>query len=428
MKESVFHPHPEDSSPEADAGPFRQFRKTAFWRALPAGMRRRWWMFRILDLIARHWPVFKKPRGVLVIRMDGIGDMVLFRQALDHYAGIFGVDKSDITVIGCTSWGTLTDVVFEGYRVHAIDEHAFARRPFYRFKIALWVRSLAPAVAVCDSYMRRALMADSLVWVSAAPRKVVSLPYVSERTRAEFGYYLSQVDEIIDTGAYPTHEVVRHFRFISSIAGQTVKPETPRIQWRDQAPPIESGNAYAVLNPGSNEPGRRWPAAGYASLTRRLRDRGVRVVLIGRPGDRETGPETVDLAAEDGIIDLTGRTDLPQLLDLMNHAQLVVSNDTGPAHLSIALGRPTVVIVGGGHFGSFVPYPKDVAPETARFVYQEMECYHCFWRCHRRDNKFQIFPCVDAISEERVWSECETLLARHVPESPMVDGAAPTAT
>ena len=88
-----------------------RFRTTAFWRALPAGMRRRWWMFRPLDLIARHWPVFKKRRGVLVVRMDGIGDMVLFRRALDHYAEAFGVEDSDITVLGCTSWGDIADAV-----------------------------------------------------------------------------------------------------------------------------------------------------------------------------------------------------------------------------------------------------------------------------------------------------------------------------
>ncbi|NQU60118.1 MAG: glycosyltransferase family 9 protein [Rhodospirillales bacterium] len=406
-----------DSSADG-AGPQQTFAATAFWRALPAGMRRRWWMFRPLDLIARHWPVFKKPRGVLVVRMDGIGDMVLFRRALDHYAEIFGVEKSEITVLGCESWEKLSAEVFDGYRVLAIDEHAFARRPFYRFRVSLWVRGLAPAVAVCDSYMRRALMADSLVWVSAAPRTVVSLPFVSERTRSEFGYYLSQVDEIIDTGPYPTHEIIRHFNFISALSGNTVKPETPSIQWRDQVPPTVDGEAYAVLNPGSNEPGRRWPLAGYAGLARRLLGLGLKVVFVGRPGEWSDGHETEGLAQEEGVIDLTGKTDLPGLLDLLNHARLVISNDTGPAHLSIALATPTVVIVGGGHFGSFVPYPAQASPANARFVFQEMECYHCFWRCHRRANKFQLFPCIGALTEDRVWHDCEILLGADVSEVP----------
>ena len=59
------------------------------------------------------------------------------------------------------------------------------------------------------------------------------------------------------------------------------------------------------------------------------------------------------MAADPNFFDLTGRTKVPQLLDLLNHAALVVTNDTGPAHLSIGLDTPTVVIVGGGHFGCF---------------------------------------------------------------------------
>ena len=100
-------------------------------------------------------------------------------------------------------------------------------------------------------------MADSLVWVSAAPRQVSSLPYISEATRAEFNYYLSQASEIINTGLYPTHEVIRHGRFISAIAGREIAPEPPRVSWRNDPPPIPRGAPYVVLDPGSNEPGRR---------------------------------------------------------------------------------------------------------------------------------------------------------------------------
>jgi len=359
--------------------------------------------------------MFKKRRGLLVVRMDGIGDMVLFRRSLDHYADVFGVDQSDITVLGCNSWSKISDVVFAGYRVISIDEHAFSRRPFYRFKVSLWVRSLAPEIAVCDSYMRRALMADSLVWMSGAPKQIVSVPYVSERTRSEFNYYISGADNIIDTGPYPTHEVTRHSRFLSFVAGRTIDAEPPVIQWRDRKPPVEDGAPYVVMNTGSNEPGRRWPLSGFAGLARRFLDDGYRVVFSGRSGERTDGGAVETLTDEDGVIDLTDKTSLPELLDLMNHAALMVSNDTGPAHLSIALGTPTVVIVGGGHFGSFVPYPESVAPDTARFVFQEMECYHCFWRCHRRANKFQLFPCIGAINEDRVWSACKELTEQSAP-------------
>jgi ADP-heptose:LPS heptosyltransferase len=170
-----------------------------------------------------------------------------------------------------------------------------------------------------------------------------------------------------------------------------------------------------VLNPGSNEPGRRWPLAGYRKVAERLLDRGYRVVLVGRPDEWGDRQRIDDFAADPGVIDLTGRTDLAQLLDLIRHAALMVTNDTGPAHLGIALGTPTVVIVGGGHFGSFVPYPAEATPENARFVFKRMECYHCFWRCHKRADKFQVFPCIDAVGEDQVWRECEALIAEGAP-------------
>ena len=403
------------TEPRAISG--HRFVTSAFWRALPAGMRRRWWMFRPLDLIARHWPVFKRRRGLLVVRMDGVGDMVLFRTALDHYAEAFGVKQSDITVLGCASWGDIAEEVFAGYRVEIIDEHAYARQPLYRFRVSLWVRRSAPAIAVCDSYLRRTLMADSLVWMSAAPRQVVSLPYVNEPTRAEFQYYLSQVDEIVNTGVYPVHEVVRHYRFVSALAGRDVAPVPPRISWREEKPPIDDGPPYVVLNPGSNEPGRRWPFSGFREMAERLLASGYRVVLVGSAVEKLEDDAFADLAGRAGVIDLAGRTELPELLDVMKHAKAMISNDTGPAHFSIALGTPTVVVVGGGHFGCFVPYPEGVAPDHARFVFHEMECYHCFWRCHKRARKEDIFPCIDAVGVDQVWREVKMLTDRSANEA-----------
>ena len=381
-----------------------------FWRLFPAGMRRRWWMFRPLDLLARYWPVFKKRKGILVIRMDGIGDMVLFRPSLDHYVAAFGVDQDDIIVLGCHSWGPITDAVFGGYRVVTIDEHAYARRPLYRFRINLMVRSLAPQVTVCDSYLRRAMMADSLVWVSGAEKTITSMPYVNEPTRSEFTFYLSQCDEIIDTGPYPTHEIERHFAFVSSIADGPIQATPLRIDWDQPAPTFADSGPYVLMNPGSNEPGRRWPFESYVTTAEKYLADGYRVAFVGTRDERWDAALLRDVAQKPGVTDLTGQTTLPELLTLMKYAALVISNDTGPAHLSIALGAPTIVVVGGGHFTSFVPYPDHVCPDNARFVYEVMDCYHCFWRCHKRTSKHDVFPCVSAITVDQVWDASASLL------------------
>ncbi len=380
------------------------------WHWFPSAMPRRWWLFRLFDLLVRYFPVFGAPRGLVVIRMDGIGDMMLFRRSLDHYADAFGVDKGDITVIGCNAWASIADEVFAGYRVISINEHRFAKRPFYRLRVAWQVRRLNARVAVCDQYLRRAMMADSLVWLSGAPDQVVCMPYVNEPTRSLYTWYLSQVTRIIDTGPYPTHEIVRHAHFVSAIAGRKIAPEPTALPWAGVAPSFDIGAPYAVMNPGSNEPGRRWPLASYLDVAQRLLERGWHVVFVGTGTENWDGDLAADVAAHARVHDLTGRTNLPELIAVMRDAALVVSNDTGPAHLSIAVGAPTVVIVGGGHFTSFVPYPADISPATARFVFEEMECYHCFWRCHLRDNDTAVFPCIDRITPDTVWAACEELI------------------
>jgi len=325
-----------------------ELRATRFWRLMPIGMRRRWWLFRAFDLLARHWPLASRRRyGVLVVRMDGIGDMILFRGSLDHYAATLGVEQDDITVLGCDSWAPIAGQVFAGYRVIPINERRHAKRLFYRLKVSIMVRRQAPAIAVCDQYFRRAMMADSLMWVSGAPRMVMSVPYVSERTRAEYTWYLSQVETIIDTGPYPVHEIVRHAKFVSTLAGRDIVPAPPRIDWSQRPSPVGTGNPYVVLSLGSSEYGRRWPLAQYGALADRLLAAGCRVVFVGAPGEEPDPAVFGPLRERPGMIDLVGRTSVPELMDVVKGATGVVSNDTGPAHLAIALGTPTVVIVGG---------------------------------------------------------------------------------
>ncbi len=396
-KKNIWHPEIETSR---------------FWRFFPGAMRRRWWLFRPFDLVARNLPVFFKRKGVLVVRMDGIGDMTLFRQSLEHYEEAFGVSKQDITILGCKSWATIAKQIFEGYQIITINEHAFAKKILYRFFVSVKVRLLGVAVAVCDSYFRRALMADSLVWVSGAPKMVVSYPYISETTRSEFKYYLSQAHLIINTGDYPTHEIVRHARFVSALLGRDIMPEFPKINWVANTPTIfRKLENYVILVPGSNEFGRRWPLEGYKTLAEKFAGVGFNVLIVGHVFDNFTWP--VFSQTEDGaqITNLTGKTSLPDLLYLLKNAALVVSNDTGTAHLAIGLGAPTVVLVGGGHFSSFFPYPPNLTPSTTRFISYKMPCYHCFWRCTKRDSKRSPFPCIESIGVEQVWSESKKILS-----------------
>ena len=385
-----------------------EFNTNYFWRILPLGMRRRWWLFRAFDLFVCFWPIFKARKGLVIVRMDGIGDMVLFRNALDHYENVFGIPKSEITIVGCKSWSPITNELFEGYQVFTIDEHSYGKSIFYRTYINFCVRFVSPEIVVSDSYFRRALIADSLVWVMNAPNSIVSYPYINEATRIEFQYYLSLVSRVVDTGLYPTHELVRHANFLTQIGGEEIAPCLPVLSWVGTlTKKIKS--PYIVLNPGSNEFGRRWPLVNYIELATYFLEIGYRVVFVGKEEDLSKRL-TILITKNQKIINLIGKTNLAQLFDIINRASLIVSNDTGPAHVAIGLGTSTIVIVGGGHFGSFVPYPEHLISAKVRFLYKFMECYHCFWRCDKRTKTFESFPCVSGVLVEDVKNSCNEIL------------------
>ncbi len=365
-------------------------------------MRRRWWLFRPIDALVALWPSPRRRRGLLVVRMDGIGDMVMFRAALEHYPDAFGVPAAAITVLGCKSWQPLADTVFPGFKVVAIDEHAFEKKWFYRLRIALWVRRQGFAIAVCDMFMRKTLTADALVWASRARERIVCTPFVTDRTRAEYAWYLAKATRVIDTGPYPTHEGLRHFTFLQALMGIRMPAEVPAIPWREQAPLVPAGGPYVVMNFGSNEPGRRWPFEKFVDLARRCLDHGLRVVFVGAAQEAFAKPILAGLD-HPGIVDTIGALKLPQLVDVLKHAACVVSNDTGPGHLAIGVGVPTVLLAGGGHFGCFVPYPEVIRPKGAVFLNAPMECYHCLWRCHKRASAKDSFPCVAEISVDAAW-------------------------
>ena len=369
-------------------------------------MRRRWWAFRLIDLLVALWPMTGPKRGLVVVRMDGIGDMVMFRRALDHYPAAFGVDSADVTVLGCHSWRSLTPIAFAGFNVVTIDEHAFEKKWLYRLKIALWLRRQNFAIAVCDMFMRKAMTADSLVWMSRAESRVVCHPFITERTRAEYTWYLDKATRVIDTGPYPTHEGLRHFTFLSAIAGRTFPPEVPAIPWRRREAKLPPGPPAIVLNFGSNEPGRRWPFDHYLELASRCLESGHRVVFVGAGQEAFAKPRIAQLG-HSNVVDTIGDLSLPELVDVLASAACVVSNDTGPGHLALGLGTPTVLIAGGGHFGCFVPYPEEIRPAGACFLAQEMECYHCLWRCSKRASTADAFPCVAAVTVKRVWAAIE---------------------
>lgn len=97
---------------------------------------------------------------------------------------------------------------------------------------------------------------------------------------------------------------------------------------------------------GRDFPHKRWPPARYALLANRLIEKhGGGVILLGGEAERELCfqiRENIDHP----VLDLTGRTDIDSMGAVMQLCDAVISNDSGPMHLSVSVGTPTVGIFG----------------------------------------------------------------------------------
>lgn len=105
--------------------------------------------------------------------------------------------------------------------------------------------------------------------------------------------------------------------------------------------------AYVLLVPGANRQDKRWPADRFAAVANALHERhGWTAVIAGAPTERALTAAVAD-GCDGPVIDLAGRGGtLGALKSIAGTAEVVITNDTGPRHIAIALDTPVVSLFG----------------------------------------------------------------------------------
>jgi ADP-heptose:LPS heptosyltransferase len=134
-------------------------------------------------------------------------------------------------------------------------------------------------------------------------------------------------------------------RWCRLLAGSGV-PADPRDLLLADSPRPSPAPGAVVVHPGASAPARQWPLERFAVVARALRADGHRVVVTGAGGELAAARAVAAAAGLPGHDVLAGRTDLLALAALVGSARLVVSGDTGVAHLASAYGTPSVTLFG----------------------------------------------------------------------------------
>jgi len=211
-------------------------------------------------------------------------------------------------------------------------------------------------------------------------------------------------------------ELERNAEFFSGFSRSPYFASFPRINIPEFLIKSElEDQIYYVLVPGTSGSvvGKEWPPSSFSNLAAKIyKQTGWKGFICGVKNEHCIG-EQIRGQCDAPLQNLSGQTSLPELAGLLSKSQLTISNDTGTVFISSAVGTKSVCILGGGHFGRFLPYPDIQGQENnIEAVFHEMPCYGCNWKCIYKIKKEEPTPCITNISIDAVWEKVKPLLPR----------------
>jgi heptosyltransferase I len=132
-------------------------------------------------------------------------------------------------------------------------------------------------------------------------------------------------------------------------------PSHARLTAERHIPPTQHA---LVISPCSSDPPRDWHVERYAEVADHAAKRwGMRIVLCGGPTsrEREYGRAIVRLMRESAV-NLIGQTSVKELLAVLARARVLLTPDSGPAHLATSVGTPVIGLYAASNSGRTGPY------------------------------------------------------------------------
>jgi ADP-heptose:LPS heptosyltransferase len=298
---------------------------------------------------------WKDARRILVVRLDGLGDVLMTTPAIRALAGSGLPDRRDITLLTSAAGAALAPMLPEVSATIVADppwlkpgEGSGRPADDDAADIQLLAGRLREGgfdgAVICTVHSQSALPSAMLCLMAGIPLR---LAHVRENPYRLLTDWIPDPEPL----APVRHEVRRQLDLVAAI-GATVEdehlsvrvPPTAARAIRELLPAmgIQPGDRWVVVHPGASAPSRRYPIEAFARVVRALvQEHGVRVVLTGGSGEIDDVAH-LRAAAGPGAVPFAGVLDLPHLAALLAVAPVFIGNNSGPAHLAAAVGTPVV--------------------------------------------------------------------------------------
>ena len=366
----------------------------------------------LLDLSAKAGKAEKISNRIVLVKVDAIGDFVLWLESAQALRKHFK-DK-EIFLVTNQIVAELASKLNLFDQVIGVDLTAYECQWAYRFRMNRRIYCLGAEIAIQTTYSRKYVEGDSLVRATSAAQRIGSVGDLHVRTPWQRVIADRWFTQLIPASEITLHEVDRNKEFLRGLGIESVDNTFPKVADLQLLPDKFKEEGYFVVFPGAGIEERMWPPENFGAVARFVTQTyGWRMVVCGASGEREIARYLLEVEGLSGSCDLTGKTSLPELVEVIRGARILIANETSAIHIAAAVDTSSVCLLGGGHFGRFMPYPdsfKGVRPIAA---FKRMDCYECDWHCVYTLEKGSPFPCIDAIDLEFVIHQVKHHVEQH---------------
>ncbi|MDO8535489.1 MAG: lipopolysaccharide heptosyltransferase II [Candidatus Omnitrophota bacterium] len=169
---------------------------------------------------------------------------------------------------------------------------------------------------------------------------------------------------------------------------------------------ISQSDIVITIHPAASCRSRRWALERFAKAADTIAEKyGARIVIISGPGDDKLMGDKVATMIKSKALNLAGKTSVSDIASILRRSRLLISNDSGPVHISCAVGTPVISIFGRKDRGLS---PARWGPVGKRdiAIHKDAGCDICLAHNCKRG-----FKCLDMISVEDVLSAADKILS-----------------
>ena len=318
-------------------------------------------LFFITDLLIKQNRNKIQNKTLLLIRLDAIGDYVLFRNFIEILKKEYKDYK--ITLVGNVAWKQLAEELDKDYidKFIWVDRKKFEKNPLYRFKKLKEITKQGYEIVINPTYSRSFYGDDAIVNIVNAKEKIGSIGDLSNIKKWQKNISDKYYTKLLPAKNEIMFEFYRNKEFFENFLDKKIDIKKPFIKLKPKKSDFELPQNYAILFIGASAKFRKWNVRNFAKVGEFLKKNyGYNIVLCGAPSDLKDAKEFQKYAKYD-YINLVGKTSLIDLLYIIANGNVIISNETSAPHFAVALEMKNIfVISNGNHFGRFTPYPKEI--------------------------------------------------------------------